>query len=258
MACYLYGIAPGTSPAPDLRGVADLPVRGVQVDALTAVVTDLEDDVELDDGEASRHLDVLLAMLQDGPVLPAAFGTLAPDEQSLTGEMGPRAPELRFELERLRDVVEIDVTALDDEASAVSAVVSTAPDRFRPGGDPLLLGERVANAVMEHRARVADDIVVRLRKVSVQDAARKTAASPEEPFLQWAFLVRRDAVGDFDDAVADLMDRTPGLLLQSVGPLPAFSFVSTGAVDGASAAVQQGAAPASGGTDPFRSGKWGW
>jgi hypothetical protein len=155
--------------------------------------------------------------------------------------------------------VEIDLTALDDESTAVAAVVAGAPDRFRPGGDPLVLGERVAAAVMEHRARMGDHIVLRLRELSEQDAARRQASNPEEPFLQWAFLVRRDNVSRFDDAATELMQRTPGLVLQSVGPLPPFSFVSTGTVDaGSSSAVQQGAASASGGTDPFRSGKWGW
>jgi hypothetical protein len=66
-------------------------------------------------------------------------------------------------------------------------------------------------------------------------------------------------VENFDREVAGIMDETAGLMVQSVGPLPPFSFVSAGSVDSpTSSAVQQGAAPASGGTDPFRSGKWGW
>jgi hypothetical protein len=259
VACYLYGWASAAPRAADLRGVDGAPVRGVPADGLTLVVSDIDDGAQVADSEASRHLDVLLGILQDGPVLPATFGTVAPDERYLTDEITPRLPELRSELDRLRDLVEIDVTALDDEASAVRAVVAAAPDRWRPGGDPLVLGERVAAAVMEHRGRVAEEIVLRLRKLSVQDTARRQVSNPEEPFLQWAFLLRRDRVEDFDDEVAQIMEQTPGLMVQSVGPLPPFSFVSTSAVDSpTSSAVQQGAAPASERTDPFRSGKWGW
>jgi len=259
VTCYLYGFAPGTTSVPDVRGVAGLPVRVVATDDLGLLVSDLDDDLVLDESEAPHHLDALLAVLDRGPVLPVAFGTLAPDEPSLIADVSAQAPALRRELERLAEVVEIDVTAVDDEASAVAAVVAGAPDRFRPGGDPLVLGERVAAAVMQHRGRVADDIVLRLRELSVEDTARKYASNPEEPFLQWAFLVPREAVGKFDDAVAELTQRTPGLVVQSVGPLPPFSFVSTGAVGAeSSSAVQQGAAPAPEGSDPFRSGKWGW
>jgi hypothetical protein len=264
VACYVYGFAPPDAKIPELRGVADAPARAVPIDGLAAVVAEI-DDAALDEGgfdnsDASRHLDVLLAVLESGPVLPVAFGTIAPDEDSLGEQVRARAPHLRDQLERVRDVVEIDVTGLDDETSSVAAVVAAAPEQFPAGGDPLVLGDRVATEVMQYRADMAENLLARLREVSVEDAIRRRASSPEDPFLQWAFLVDRNGLDRFDGVVAELMQERPNLVLQTVGPLPAFSFVSTTLNEDPSAtsAAEQTAATASGETDPFRSGNWGW
>jgi hypothetical protein len=263
VACYLYGFAPNGYRVPEVPGVTDAEVRGVPIDGLVAVVSDVEDAALQSEGfaeaEATRHLDVQIAVLQDGPLLPAAFAVVVPDEEALVAQTKARLPALRAELERLQDLVEIDVTALDDSDSSVAAVVSAAPGQFLPGGDPLVLGERVAGAVMEYRAWMAERVLVRLRQVAVADSARRHVTSPEGPFLQWAFLVRRDEIERFDDAVAELMQTTRGLVLESVGPLPAFSFVSSPPVgDPAPADPFRGGSwgdPAA--SDPFRRGNWG-
>ena len=61
-------------------------VRLVRSGPIAAAVSDIA-DTELHETEALGYLDVLSALLRDGPVLPARFGTVAPDEAAVREEI---------------------------------------------------------------------------------------------------------------------------------------------------------------------------
>jgi hypothetical protein len=222
---------------------------------VAAAVSEVDSET-LAEADAERHLDVLLDLLRSGAVLPVQFGMAAPDEDSLAAQLGEWEPALAKELARFADVVEVDLTVVDDERAAVAAVLAGQPALnglvARTPADRLALGEQLAALVLDRRARLADELLALLREAAVEDAPRALLQSAEDPVLRWAFLVARDGLAEFDAAVNKVNELHPELQFSSVGPLPPFSFVSL------NMAVEQRAAPTMDDSDPFRSGKWGW
>lgn len=258
MACYLYGLVRPDRQPPESRGVQDADVRLLPLTALAAVVSDVSEEA-VTEADAERHLDVLLGLLADGPVLPAQFGVMAPDEPSLAAQLERWQEALRDNLDRFADLAEVDVTVTDDEQAAIAAVVAEHPE-LRMGStlvsDRIALGERIAERVLEHRAALADELLEELRAVSHDDVPRAELTSVEQPILRWAFLVRRTGIEEFDALVARLGGEHPELQIDSVGPLPPFAFSTINL--SADQSTDQSAANTVDGAGSFRSGKWGW
>lgn len=251
---YVYGVLRAGHPAPaDMPGAGQPPgeVRLVSSGPLAAPVSDVADDFVIDESAARTHVQVLIGLLPGGPVIPLRLGTVADDDQAVRAEILDVAPsELLQRLDALDGMVELHVDAEDNEAEAIAAVAAATP---RPPGGPadlaskLELGERVASLLMEHRQRLADAIVDRLRPIAVRDAPRSVIEGPEDPVLRWAFLVRLDDISIFDEAVTAIQAEHPTLSIHYVGPLPAAHF------------VDWEVAPAQQDPDSFRgSGDWGW
>src|SRR5581483_4937559 len=96
-------------------------------------------------------------------------------------------------LDALDGLVELQVDADDDEAAVVAEIARTAPVVDTAGADlatRIEVGQRVGQLLVEHRVRVAEQIVDRLRRLAVDDVPRAQIAGPEDPVLRWAFLVK--------------------------------------------------------------------
>ena len=67
---YLYGVVRAGQPAPQANGVGEPPgdVALIESGPLAAAATKLPDDFEIQDGDAETHLEVLIALLSNGPV----------------------------------------------------------------------------------------------------------------------------------------------------------------------------------------------
>jgi hypothetical protein len=100
---------------------------------------------------------------------------------------------------------------------------------------------------VEHRQRLAAEIVDELRPIAVRDTPRSVIKGPEDPVLRWAFLVKADDIATFDDTVVSIRAAYPSLAIRYVGPLPAAHFVDWRTT------------PEGDETDQFRTqGNWGW
>ncbi|MDT3446372.1 MULTISPECIES: GvpL/GvpF family gas vesicle protein [unclassified Pseudofrankia] len=266
----LYGVVRDDHPLadPPPLGAGDPPgrIRLVRRPPVAAVVSPVSDPVRIADQDAERHLDVLLGLLADGPVLPLRLGSVAPDEDAVREEvLGQAAPQLRGQLDALDGLVEVHVDADEDELTAIRAVIAADPSLAAaregldgPGGETNLqtrmaLGERVADGVVLRRLHQAEALLDALRPHSVANTGRGPMGGPEDPVLRWAFLVHRDAepsrrgLEHFDEAVERVRDDHPELVIGYVGPLPAFHFLD----------LAEAAEPAEAAGEPEH-GRWGW
>jgi len=252
---YVYGVVRARDGAdPDLKGVGHRPaeVRLLASGSIAAAVSTIPEDFVIDEAAARAHLQVLIGLLDQGPVIPLRLGTIGADENGVRAEVLDVAlAELAQRLDSLDGLVELHVDADDDEAEAIAAVAAAAP---RPAFERLDLesriavGEQVASLLIAHRQGLADAILRQLRPLAVRDTPRSVINTAEDPVLRWAFLVRVDDVSRFDETVMGIQADYPSLSIRYVGPLPAAHFVDW---DASTLPQEQ--------TDSFTgSGKWGW
>jgi len=249
---YLYGVVRAGQPAPDKAGVGSppQPVRVVDGERVAALVSEVPDGYQVHEEDARSHLQVLIAALADGPVVPLRMGTVAGDDAEARRIVAEAEADLAATLEALTGVVELQVDADDDVGEVVALVARTAPTVDAAGADlatRIEIGQRVAELVTEHRVQVAERIVDNLRRLSVDDVPRSQISGPEDPVLRWAFLVKNEDVELFDQAIVALRAEHPSLSFRYVGPLPAAHFVAREPV------------PATEAVDNFHgNGSWGW
>lgn len=255
---YVYGVTrAGHQPPAELTGVGRPPgdVTLVTSGPIAAAVSDVGDDYQVDEEDARAHVHVLVGLVPGGTVIPLRLGTVAPSEDAVRTEVLDAAQaDLVGALESLDGLVELHVDADDNEAEAIAAVAGAAP--LRPGetvdmASALEVGQRVAGLLIEHRQRLADQIVAQLRPIAVRDTPRSVIKSAEDPVLRWAFLVPADDIALFDEAVTSIRADYPSLVIRYVGPLPPAHFV-----DWRSAPESE---PEPEPVDTFQGdGSWGW
>ncbi|MFB7595809.1 GvpL/GvpF family gas vesicle protein [Streptomyces sp. NPDC056160] len=255
MSTYVYGITATSHPAlpEELGGVGDppLPLRVLTAGELAAVVSDAPEGLRPKRRDLLAHQNVLGAVGAAGCVLPMRFGSLAPDDDAVTGVLSERAEHYKERLRALDGKVEYNVKGSHVEEAVLHRVMSENPDiraqaeanRQAGGGsyeDKIRLGELVAAAV---KAREAEDGALVVQAVEPQAAA--VSAGPESTgwLVNASFLVDRDEAAGFLEAVEQVRKDMPHLELRVNGPLPPYSFVEPGPAEpaGSAAGVDAGA-----------------
>jgi hypothetical protein len=231
---------PHGTPAPD-DALAN--VRLVRSGALAAVVHDLPDDAVPCDDDASRYLDALVALLRGGPVLPIRFATLAPDEEAVRELLDGAADELVHRLDALDGLVEVRLQIDGDLDAELRALVQASPAlaRARPEqlDDRVRRGEQINARLAERRDELGEQVLARLQPLAV---AHTTVRSQTATEVKHAYLIRAEALHEFDEAVQALRDDLgERYAIEYAGPLPAFEFTDLSHGAGA----------------PARS-RWGW
>lgn len=221
----LYAVVGADRELPDRAGTHGAGLAMVRSEGLAAVVSH-EDSGDAGTGQdALDHLDVITSLVQDGPVIPLRFGTIAPDEDAVRDEvLTPSRDVFEQRLDATAGVVEVVATIEFDEDAAVRAVMS---DQARTGGDGSLadriaLGEEVAERLAAATEEWADEL---LGAVVEHAEAVASLAPPEPTSVRYALLVRRDRLSDLDTE----MQHVPlaGVVpchIEYVGPLPPVDF----------------------------------
>ncbi|MFG2282940.1 GvpL/GvpF family gas vesicle protein [Streptomyces asoensis] len=240
MSTYVYGIVASSHPAlPDgLAGVGDpaLPIRVLKEGALAAVVSDAPEGLRPKRRELLAHQAVLAEAGADGCVLPMRFGSVAPDDSSVTGVLAERTEHYEERLRALENKVEYNIKATHVEEAVLHLVMAENPElrslaeanRQAGGGSHeqrLRLGEMVAAAVKTKEAEDAADVQQHLESL-----AAATSVGPESTgwLLNVSFLVDRDAAAGFLETAEEVRKGRPHLELRINGPLPPYSFVEPG------------------------------
>ncbi|WP_405592449.1 GvpL/GvpF family gas vesicle protein [Streptomyces sp. NBC_01092] len=240
MSTYVYGITASSHPAlpKDMGGVGDPPgsVRVLKEGELAALVSDAPDGLRPKRRELLAHSHVLAEAGSAGCVLPMRFGSVAPDDDTVTGVLAERAEHYRERLTALDGKVEYNVKASHAEEAVLHRVLSANPEiramteanRTSGGGSyeqRLQLGEMVVAAIRAQEAEDATDV-----QHTLEPAADAVSVGPDSSgwLANVSFLVGRDSAETFLTAVEQLRKGHPHLELRVNGPLPPYSFVEPG------------------------------
>ncbi|AVV45502.1 GvpL/GvpF family gas vesicle protein [Streptomyces sp. ID05-04B] len=240
MSTYVYGIVARSHPAlPDgLAGVGEppLPVRVLTEGELAAIVSDAPEGLRPKRRELLAHQSVLAEAGAGGCVLPMRFGSVAPDDSSVTGVLAERADHYKERLDVLEGRVEYNVKASHVEEAVLHQVMAESPElrgmaeanRQSGGGSyeqRLQLGEMVAAAVKAKEAEDAADV-----RQQLEPLAAHVSVGPESTgwLVNVSFLVDRDSAAGFLEAAEELRKSRPHLEVRVNGPLPPYSFVEPG------------------------------
>ncbi|MEU2553712.1 GvpL/GvpF family gas vesicle protein [Streptomyces sp. NPDC013313] len=255
MSTYVYGITARSHPAlPEgMTGVGEppLPVRVLTAGELAAVVSDAPEGLRPKRRDLLAHQNVLAEAGAGGCVLPMRFGSVAPDDDSVTQVLGERAQHYQERLRELDGKVEYNVKATHVEEAVLHRVMAenaelrslAEANRTSGGGsydDKIRLGEMVAAAVKDKE--VEDSAEVRS---ALESAGSALSVGPESTgwLVNLSFLVARDTAEEFLAAVEQVRTSHPHLDLRLNGPLPPYSFVEPGPAEpaGSTAGADAGA-----------------
>jgi len=223
--------------------------RAVASGGLAAAVSEAPDDALTSD-DAVAHLDLLVALVADVPVLPLPLGTMAPDEDAVREEvLAPAADRLEQQLAAVAGLVELRLDLAFDTDALVADVARADPEiaglaaRARDDGagmaERMALGEAVAERVADAEAALTAEWTAELAGL----AERLVVLSADEQVHRTAYLMRRDRLPEADAAVRRLRTAAEGrAAVEYVGPLPIYSFLDD--------------LPP--GPEPAPSSRWGW
>lgn len=239
MAEYVYGVVgPGRGPAAGL-GVAGAPVRMLEGEGATALVSRIDDGGELMLGrdDLTAHARVLEEALELGPVLPMRAGIALADEAEVRARLlEAHGEELRNALQRFEGRFQVGVRVVYEEAALMRDALSLDPQiaRLRNAvkGLPedatypqrIRLGELVSEAVERIREADSSALVELLSQVS--EDVEVSPPAHERVALNAAFLLERTRSAEFDQVLEAFAEGQAGRLrVRCIGPLPPHSFV---------------------------------
>lgn len=236
---YVYGIVEAEGPALELpegvaRATPSVHVRG-RIGAIVSRFAGGEPVGRPTDVKA--HEQVLRAVLEGrNTVLPVRFGSVHADAAALERDLlEPRAAELERLLAEFADAVELELRVLyPDIDTLLRELVDGDPRlarlsrRARESGSyhaQIELGEATVAAFEERRA--ADRALVRERLTPLVRDWRERDELPERVAGQFAFLVERPRLSEFEETAETLAEEVhERLRLRLLGPLPPYHFVS--------------------------------
>jgi hypothetical protein len=254
VSTYVYGITAASHPVlpENLVGVGDpaLPVRVLKEGELAAIVSDAPEGLRPKRRDLLAHQNVLSEAGAGGCILPMRFGSVAPDDDTVTGVLADRSEHYKERLRTLEGKVEYNVKATHDEEAVLHRVMSDNPEiravteanRKAGGGsydDRLRLGEMVVAAVKAREAEDAGEV-----QRTLEPVADAISVGPESSgwLANVSFLVERDAAASFLETVDQLRKDHPHLDLRVNGPLPPYSFVEPGPAEHAGSTAGPGIA----------------
>jgi Gas vesicle synthesis protein GvpL/GvpF len=229
---YVYGVTWADAARSSTEGVLETSVRVLEHGELAALVSELPSaDIRARRRDLLRHADVLQQAFERREILPLGFGTVFASSADVVAELlEPRYEELVALLQSLDGLVELTLRAFYDEVGVLAAVVRDEPRIAALRGssnpaDQVALGEAVAHALADRRARDADEIVASLSSLASEVEVEERVAEFE--VVRAAFLVDRFAVEDVEAQAGELAQRHDGLIrFKLTGPLPPHHFVS--------------------------------
>jgi hypothetical protein len=240
---YVYGVVRAGETRPKLDGMNGEPVSAVSAGAVAALTSDVPDEfLEAGREELLTHSRVLEQVQERETVLPMRFGVVLPDEQAVRDELlEPHIEELEAQLGELDGKVEVNLKILHDEETILREVLAESSEarelRDASQGKPdeatyyerIRHGELVAEALEGKREQTGAVAIQALAPHAIAIQAGETAH--ERMALNASFLVERDGLQRFDDAVDELGEKQEGRIrIKYTGPLPPHSFVELEAV----------------------------
>jgi len=239
-ACYVYGLVRADLTMPeDLTGLDDAPVELITHDRLGALVSAAPTERPLGTrDDLLAHEQVVDTVAVSATVLPMRFGSVVARPAVVDELLAPHQDELVESLDELDGHVQYTVKGRYQEEVVLREVILEDPEiarlRERVQGVPeeasyqdrLRLGELVVGALEDRAQREGRQMHQALSGHAAAAVARPSG-DPEQ-LLDSAFLVPRDRVEEFEQAVDQLGSETAGSIrFRLIGPLAPYDFVSS-------------------------------
>jgi hypothetical protein len=240
---YVYGVVTAGTPLPKaLRGLDDVPVELVGYDDIAAVVTSIElDRPPGRRAELVAHGTVVDRLVEDVTVVPAQFGSVLADRESVVSDLlEPDHDHFVELLRRLAGLCQLNLRASYLEEQVLAEVVRDRPDiaelrrRTRdlaPGTlhpDLVRLGELVAGEMEAKRAVDTDQVLAVVARGTTGQKVRPGGGV--DHLVDVALLLSRDQVAPLEadlEAFAEAVhDR---IRLRLTGPTAPYDFVAEAA-----------------------------
>jgi len=238
---YFYGVVRGDHSGP-LAGITsvdgDGPVYGIAHRDLTVIVSDAQKQrYEVSRRNVLGHEAVVNSLMEQFAVLPARFGRVRNRDTIVTELLDTYHELLRTQLEQVEGTVEISlVVRWFDEKMIISEIVAADPwlrDARRrlaisqvSQNTRLDVGKRVEQSLAAKRLAEGADIVLALKECTAQRGVHLKTNGDETMVLQAAFLVHRDEIDTFTEAVKAYDEKVDGRYLMTTGaPAAPYSFV---------------------------------
>ncbi|MCT4357066.1 GvpL/GvpF family gas vesicle protein [Streptomyces sp. Je 1-79] len=237
MALYVYAITAQSHPL-DLKGVTGVgaepfPVRALASGPLSAVVSDISEEIRPKRRDLLAHQEVQERLMRDGAVLPLQFGYTAADDATVQAVLRKDADIYLATLERLDGCAEYHLRASQEEEELLRDILLDTPEarelneRIRSGDQdpqlPVALGQLVAAQVQQRQEALAAGLVEALLPFAREHNVRPASGND---FLNLSLLVPDDRREDFLTAQANLArEMDGGVECRLTGPLPPYSFV---------------------------------
>ena len=239
MNVYVYGVIPAADAEswPGADGIDGARVRAIVAGDLAALVSDIAPEhVPGTREDLEAHRRVQSQAIEHGTVIPMRFGMVMDDEnlvrERLLERHGDDLDELLHALDGhvqmtvrayyAEDALLRTAVASDEEIARRSAEIAGKPE-LETRAERIALGELIAAAVDNRRARDQDVLIERLRPLA-SDVRVDTPAS-DRVALNAQLLVPRDRRPALDAMIGELGSALEGYLaLRYIGPLPPYSF----------------------------------
>jgi Gas vesicle synthesis protein GvpL/GvpF len=206
-AVYLYAITDSGRAAQVPEGLHFLPVDGIGGVYGSAP----EGELRATEANLWEHEAVVEALMHDGAVLPARFGTVLESIDRLRDELVGRQEEFARALDRVRGRVELGVRAVWPERAAVGAPADSG---------------RVYLARKLGEQRAAADATSSVHEPLARLAVASALRVEHSPCLTViaSYLVDRGEVASFRSEADRLARTLDGVTLACTGPWPPYSF----------------------------------
>lgn len=212
MSALLYGIVDADRRPPVQRDFEGRRLRLLSCGSVAGVVGEVLPASAVDEAALREYARVVEALMVEGPVLPARWGSVA-SEADIALMLAERHNELLRALERVRGAVEFSVRPAEGRVRAVAASGS-APTTAAAGSGSGAAGAGTAYL----QARFAAERTEReLSEIVDAAAGSMVRARAWRPTRALALLVESDRAAEFAARI-----RARGLVL--TGPWPPWSF----------------------------------
>ena len=226
MKLYVYCVAGDIDVLENpVAGISGAPVRLLQTQDLSVLVSDLDADVvQITRENALAHAAVVRSVLGRTTPLPFRFGTLVTQEQ-LASYLSARKPALEAKLAEVRGCIEMSVKIIWESAGHEP---ESRDGKNQGAGASFLEQKRREILGSERTAAEAVTISTWLHE-RVSDVIRdeQVALRPSQKLvLAAAHLVERGKITQYREKVAEARQNRPELHFLLSGPWPPYSFAN--------------------------------
>lgn len=236
---YVYCIVnSGQRHAFDCTGFHGQKVYIVSYRELGAVVSDTPGSVnEVNEENVLLHEEVVEEVMRHYTVLPVQFGTVLTDAEAVKALLKKFYPELTEKLSRLENKVEFGLKAIwpVDEikeeirtSEQAGRLERELEETERLPGERYMLARMRDYLVQTSLEKRADELIAEIDgalRPYVEDSCLKKLPS-KKLFLNAAYLVHKDRIGEFREKVRQVMNQYRKLKLKFLysGPWPPYNF----------------------------------